>query len=803
MQIDGHRSLPLPHKSPARLPREFLCTLLGLGLAAVSCAAPASDTEGDLQAMAVASLAQIEGEIELAGLREEVEVLRDRWGVPHIYARNVDDLFFAQGYVAAQDRLWQLDMWRRWLEGRTAEVAGPERFEADRMMRLLSWRGGLSEEELASYHPQTERILAAFVAGLNAFIEDSADDLPVEFKLTGLRPEPWTTATPTLRSTLSGVGGSVTSDLRLAQRVASMGTEAANRWANPDPFYELVVPEGFDPAIVTDEVVEAFSTRAGREFAVEILPEYRARETAADPSPSPRAPLARLQWSPPMPPEHGDEIGSNNWVVAGRLSASGSPMLANDPHRQVTNPALRYLAHLEAPGWSVIGAGEPALPGIAIGHNEHIAWGLTIVGTDQIDVFVEQLDPDDPSRVLYRGGFEPLRVERETIAIKGEAPRQVTLEFSRNGPILYKDIDHGVAYAIRSFAQEPGTAPYLGSLRVDQAGDCIEFLDAMDGWKSPSENMICGDIDGNISWRASALTPNRTGPTPWYGRLPVPGTGEYQWDGFRDDLPEELNPERGWIATANHNIQPPGFHPPIMFKAAQPSARYQRLAEVLSAGGSSDGKFTIEDFQRLQLDAFSAAGANAVPLFEGWTSTDPDVEWARQQIAGWDGIFDRSSVGAALYLTWRRNVEAAALDPAVSIEERRSAVEGGLRRTLGVMSQLGTDRSQWRWGRLNMATFEHALVAAYDQIAIEKSGGAGTVAANGATFREILDMADWEAGIATTSPGQSGQPGSPYYGNLIESWANGEYFPLAYARAAVEEVAVHRLVLKPAVAASR
>ena len=513
--------------------------------------------------------------------------------------------------------------------------------------------------------------------------------------------------------------------------------------------------------------------------------------------------LAGLQWSPPMPPEYRDEIGSNNWVIAGSLSASGLPMLANDPHRQVTNPSLRYLAHLEAPGWSVIGAGEPALPGIAIGHNEHVAWGLTIVGTDQTDVFVEQLHPDDPSRVLYGGQFEPLQVEHETIAIKGESPREVIFEFSRNGPIVYKDIDRGVAYAVRSFAQEPGTAPYLGSLRADQVSDCIEFLDAMSAWKHPSENMICGDVDGNISWRAAALTPNRTGPTPWYGRLPVPGSGEYGWEGFRDDLPEELNPERGWIATANHNIQPPGFHPPIMFKTAQRAARYERIAEVLSTGGSAGGRFTIEDFQRLQLDAFSAAGADAVSLFEGWTSEDPDVEWARQQIAGWDGVFDRSSTAAALYLTWRGNVEGAILDEALPIEERRAAVEDGLRQTLGVMSELGSDRSQWRWGRLNVATFEHPLLAIYDQISVEKSGGAGTVYSNGATFREILDMADWERGISTTSPGQSGQPGSPHYGDLIESWADGDYFPLAYARTAVEEVTVHRLVLKPLASVSR
>ena len=794
------------HLQSQRLPVPFV--FFAAAVLVYGCA-PAAETVPDLDALATSSLSQLDGEIELAGLGAEVEVLRDRWGVPHIYATSTDDLFFAQGFVAAQDRLWQLEMWRRWLEGTSAEISGADRFEADRIMRLLSWRGGLSEAELASYHPESERILSAFAAGINAYIAHRGDDLPVEFRLTGIRPRPWTAATPTLRSTLTGVGGSITADLRLAQRVAELGAEEANRRASPDPFYELVVPEGLDLGVITDGAIEALSARAGRSFDVPLLPEYAAlaergvaaverRGGAAGAGPSTL--LARLEWSAPSltwlappPPTHRDEIGSNNWVISGALSASGVPMLANDPHREVGNPALRYLAHLEAPGWRVIGAGEPALPGIAIGRNERAAWGLTIVGTDQIDVFIEELDPADPSRVMYRGESEPLRVERETIPVRGETAREVAFEFSRHGPIVYKDVERGVAFAVRSFAQEPGTAPYLGSLRVDQVADCIEFLDAMDGWKSPSENMICGDVDGNIAWRAAALTPDRAGPTPWYGRLPVPGTGAYQWTGFRDDLPEELNPERGWIATANHNVQPPGFHPPIMFKSGPPYTRYERLVEMLEAGGGgAGGTFTIADFRRMQHDAYSSSAAELLPLFQGWSAEDPDVEWARQQLAGWDALFDRDSAAAALYMTWRRSVDDEALETAATVEE-------GLRQALQrLTTELGADRSAWRWGRLNDQPFGHRLVDDFDLPAVEKSGGAGTVYANGATFREIFDLADGDAGLATTAPGQSGQPGSPYYGDQIEPWAADDYFPLAFSRAAVEEVMAHRLVLRPA-----
>ncbi|MBI4539359.1 MAG: penicillin acylase family protein [Gemmatimonadetes bacterium] len=305
---------------------------------------------------------------------------------------------------------------------------------------------------------------------------------------------------------------------------------------------------------------------------------------------------------------------------------------------------------------------------------------------------------------VLRDGWEPLRVVVDTILVKGEAPRVVELRFSRHGPIFYEDTVNGRSYAVKAAVLEPGAAGYPGALRLAEVKDCREFLAALRYYKAPSENTICGDQEGNIAWRASGLAPRRTGG--FDGRLPVPGTGSYRWDGYRNDNPQELNPERGWIATANHNIHPPGYDPPLFFKRT-PYPRYERIAEVLAAGGN----YTVKDLKALQHDAY----------------------WA-----------------------------------------------------------------QWRWRRMNRSDFPHPLVRAYDLPPIERSGGAGTVAALGATYREIIDLADLDASVARNTPGQSGQPGSPFYGNLLETFANGEYFPLAYSRQAVEANLAHRLVLRPA-----
>jgi penicillin amidase len=718
--------------------------------------------------LARSSLATIDGSVALKGLRDTVRVLRDSSGVAHLYAKNTDDLFFAQGFVQAQDRLWQMEMYRRIYEGRLSEILGERALRSDKLARLMKYRGPFDERETASYHPEGRRIFDAFAAGVNAFIAQAGDNLPVEFKLTGIRPLPWTADIALLRTQTAMPLGDARDELRLARQVAQLGATEANRRARPDPWRELSVPEGIDVSLVTDDVIEALGGLQENSPRPELLPGFRAWPDAA-----PAEPGGVNENSP----------GSNNWVVSGKLTASGKVMLANDPHRNVGNPSIRYIVHLVAPGWNVIGATEAPFPGVMIGHNARIAWGLTIFGTDQADVYVEQVNPLNVNEVRWRDAWEPLRIVVDTIRIKDAGPVIVTHRFSRHGPIFYEDTLRRVAYAIRSTMYEPGTAGYLGALRLSSLDDCRQFLDAQAFYKAPSENMICGDAQGNIAWHGSGLAPKRAG---WDGRLPVPGNGKFEWAAFRSDLPRELNPARGWIATANHNTQPRGFHPPLFIAREGIDGRYRRLAEVLANGR----RFTMEDFQRLQHDARSTTAARDVPLFRGWMATDPATERGRSLLAKWDATYQRESAAAALYSYVARVIPPNDTRPDT------------LQRVIGIaldslIKNQGDNPVQWRWGRINRSEFPHSLVRSYDIPGIERSGGAGTVASIGATFREIIDFANLDRSMATNVPGQSGQPGSPFYSNLARPFADQRYFPLLFTQPAVDGGATHRLLLAP------
>ncbi|MEX2663651.1 MAG: penicillin acylase family protein [Vicinamibacterales bacterium] len=741
-----------------------------------------------LDDLAKAALSQVDGTVVAPGLKAPVTVIRDRWGVPHISAQSTEDLYFAQGFVMAQDRLWQMEMWRRGAEGRLAEVLGPEAVARDRQARLLKYRGPVDDAELSVYHPDARRIMTAYVAGVNAFIDKAtaAGALPVEFVLTGIRPEPWTIASLILRQNSFG---DANAELTLARSVAQLGAADANRRRNPDPFEELTVPDGLDVAIIGDELQAA--TRAGGGTPrPAVLPQY-AGITGASPGLQPDGSVA--------------EPGSNNWVLSGALSATGKPVVANDPHRTVALPSLRYIVHLTAPGWDVAGSVEPPFLGVAIGHNDRIGWGLTIVGTDQHDVYVEELNPANENEVKFNGQWEPLRIVREEIAVKGAAPETVELRFSRHGPIFHVDRASQRAYALKSALHERGTAPYLAGLRLSQVRDCKAFLDAADYWNSPSENLVCGDVNGNISWQAAALTPSRKG---WSGRLPVPGTGKYEWQGFRKDLPRELNPPRGFIATANNNVQPKGYTPPLMFKnAPTPYDRINRLLQLIQPGGT----YTLEDHARWQHDAHSLRAAADLPQFRGWTSKDPEVEQARAEIAAWDAVYTRESRAAALYESWRSagtgggrgrgRGEGGGRGQAGGREGAEPAsgqVEARLKAAVEALKKSqGSDRAQWRWGRMHTRAFSHAFVPAFNLPTVERSGGTGTVAADGASYREIFDVANWDRSLVINTPGQSGQPGSRFYGNLLQAWADNKYFNLAFSKEAVEKAAAHRLTLTP------
>ena len=761
--------------------------LVALSAAVAGCAAPTAPPS--LEELADRALAQIAGELSALGLREPVEVIRDEWGIPHIYAQNDEDLFFAQGYVMAQDRLWQMEMWRRWHEGRLAEIFGPEALDYDRRTRLMMFRGPWDESEWTSYHPDAHRLFTAHANGVNAFIEENRDNLPVEFQLTGVVPDPWTAETVVLRwaaLAVPSVRSHAINEIQLAMDVARFGVDEANRRAAPDPWDDLEVPEGLNVDVMTQDILDAMRAGDGDPFVAGRLPALEIVEPYRTLTPGVRT--ARVS-----PGEIATE-GSNNWVMSGERSPPGVPILANDPHRRIEMPALRYFVHLNAPGWNVIGGGEPPFAGVDVGNNERMAWGFTFAGTDMVDVFVEEIHPEDPNLVRWQDDWEPLRIIEEEIQVKDQTLDRVVLKFSRHGPVFYEDLENRRAYAVQSVVQYPGTAAYKGSFQLAQANSCDDFFERANHWLVPTHSLICGDADGNIALQVTGLTPDRDG---WNGRLPVPGTGEYEWKGFRDDLPREFNPDRGYIATANNNVHSPGYEGrPVFYHSSRgvETSRIARLHQILGSGE----KFSIEDHQRLQHDTYLLAAERDIPAFQGWTSEDENVEWARTLIAEWNGTLSKESTAGAIYVRWSDEIDDGARDPTIPLAERRTLIQQGLENALVRLTrELGSDRSQWRHGRVHASDLPHMIAPAFDLPSVERPGDFGSINATGANFRRIIDLADLSRSVASNAPGQSAQPGSPFYGNLAGNLGNGEYFPLLLTRDAVEEGAAHRLTLRP------
>ncbi len=792
----------------------------------------------DLKDRARRALSQTEGVIKLKGLQKPVKVLRDEWGVAHIYAETQDDLFFAQGFVAAQDRLWQMDLWRRIGEGKLAEVLGESAIERDRFARLIRYRGDM-KAEYESYAPDAKQIIEAFTRGVNAQIEISKGNLPIEFQLTGIKPESWTpevcltrmagyvmtrnASTEVLRARLArefndeavkGLGGGTHLPRKSAREMGrEPGLDRVAEWIETDPPRKLELPDGLDLEGIDNKILAAANAAGG-------------------------------------PVTFNPNDGSNNWVIDGAMSATGKPILANDPHRTIALPSLRYMVHLVGPGWNVIGAGEPSLPGVAAGHNERVGFGFTIVGIDQQDLYVEEVNPANPNQYRYRGKWERMRVEREQIKVKGEPkPREVELKFTKHGPVIYEDRERHRAYALRWVGSEPGTAGYLASLSLNRVRNWGEFLKAMERWKVPSENLIYADVDGNIGWVAAGMAPIRKG---WSGLLPVPGAeGKYEWQGFLpvSQLPQKFNPSDHYIATANHNILPPGYKHELGYEWANP-VRFWRIAEVLS---SAKGKFNVADFERLQHDDVSLPARELTAILREVKDVRRELRAYVEMLTGWNCALGKDSAAAALFEIWLTKLTPAvftsrlrqnkasvpesvwpAVSGRVSVLKTIKALKNPSTHWFGETAarvdrdavllnsleeavkesreRLGDDPSKWRWGKLHVAPFTHALSmtaemrALFDPPAVERGGDGNTVnntsgsnfrQTHGASFREILDVSDWDRSVATSVPGQSGQPGSKHYGDLLPLWAEGKYFPLVYSRQKVEAMAKQRLTLEP------
>jgi len=782
--------------------------------------------------------------ISVSGLKEPVEVLVDRWGVAHIYAQNEHDLFFAQGYTAARDRLFQFEIWRRQATGTVAEILGRRELSRDVGARLHRFRKDM-KQELAHYHPKGELIITSFVEGVNAAIAETEKIpslLPLEFELLGIKPGKWTPEVVVSRH--QGLLSNATEELEVGMAVAATSAEKVREldWYRPGR-PELALDPAIDGSLLEKEILGLY--RAFREpisFRPEdVVPAHR----------NARASYERLAEAmrTEFPTGNGsDEIGSNNWVVSGRLTQTGYPYVVNDPHRALAAPSLRYFVHLSAPGWNVIGGGEPVLPGISIGHNEHGGWGLTIFGQDNEDLYVYDTNPSNLNQYRYLGGWEEMQALSETIPIEGESPETVELKYTRHGPVLYEDRAHHKAYALRAAWMEVGSSPYLASLRMNQATTWEEFAEACAYSRIPAENMIWGDVRKNIGYHAVGISPIRRN---WSGLVPVPGDGRYEWDGYLpiQALPNVKNPEKGYWGTANNFMVPDDFaYPEALHWEWGDEMRGLRVDELLSTGR----RFTLVDMMEFQHDELSVPARNLVPLLRHLEISEPRSRQALSRLLDWDFVVAKESIAAAIYVSFERrlleNVKAKVVPEAGQkllgrpnkkrlidwlaapdgrfgedpIAGRDAVLKASLEEGVAQLTErLGADMNGWRYGqeKLKHVLIHHPLSAAVSEETRRKldvgpaprggndstlnNTGDGDNQTSGATFRVILDVADWDNSVATSSPGQSGNPQSPHYRDLFQLWAKHQYFPLFFSREKIESVTENRYVLEPAGATDR
>ncbi|MDQ7849635.1 MAG: penicillin acylase family protein [Armatimonadota bacterium] len=763
---------------------------------------------------------QIQGTLILAGLTAPVEVVRDRWGLPHIFAQGARDLFFAQGYVHAQDRLWQMELFRRTSAGRLSELFGPTTLQVDRLMRVVglrraaqaTWAAAAGDPAMA----EAVEAAQAYSEGVNAFISSHRHRLPLEFVILRAQPEPWTPVDSLAFGKLMAwvLGGNWRAEVLRAALVEGFGPEGA----------EALLPQQFPGA-------PAILGHAGRRAH---------RATVAAPTAAPAAGAEPLAGASLLAGSPG--TGSNSWVVAPARSASGGALLANDPHLDAQMPSIWHIDHLAGGAYNVIGVAFPGVPGIIIGHNRHIAWGLTNAMEDTQDLYLERFHFADPTLYLFRGRWERARVIREEINVRGRRdPETIHVRLTRHGPILNPAIEGLKGFvALRWAALEPDRllAALLG---VNRASSWEEFRAALRHWSAPAQNVVYADRAGNIGYVMPGRLPRRGAGHD--GRLPVPGwSGEYEWQGFLSpqELPALFNPPRGYIVTANNRVAPPDY-PHLLGTAYDIGVRALRITSLLEA----EPRLDLERMARIQLDQTSPLAQRFVAAWQEVRIGDPDLAALFAEITRWDGRLSADSRPALLYQAlllellrtlfeetlgselFRRylHTQAAVLrllqlsedpdDPWWG-EGRDRTIEEALRRTVRDLERrLGPDRSRWRWGRVHTLALEHPLgrvrVLAPVFNGPAPATGGDTFTVNVATYdpempyrqvvvpsmRLLVDTGNWETARIIHTTGQSGLPFHRHYRDLTALWARGEYIPLLYARPAIAAAAEGVLTLRP------
>ncbi len=755
---------------------------------------------------------QVRGHLSFKGLMDKVEIIRDVWGVPHIFGHSIADVAFAQGFFHAQERLWEMDFCRRLVAGRLSEILGKPALSSDIAMRTMGFRKSAKKSE-SIVDGQEREILSAFCAGVNACIQH--DPLPVEFKLLRYTPEPWTIADTLQWNYLLflHLGTSWDSELLRGQLISAVGAEKVPEleWDDEEA-WPLILDAGLP-----------YPFHAGRNFAG---------------------------------PTRGEGVGSNNWVISGERSKSGSPLLANDMHVGMTSPAIFIQNHLCGDELNVAGVSFPGMPLVVQGHNGHVAWGFTNGYADVQDLYEEHLRSED-SLVEYEqhGEWRPVTYRQEKILIKGEPAHIETVLETVHGPIinnaLFKDLSPECPPLAMRWTAFESHASFRSLIRMNQARDCQEFHDGLRDWVSPVQNVVYADTQNNIAFIQAGEIPVRAGCD---GSVPIAGwTGEHEWVSRIpfDELPQLYNPARGFIATANNRVAGPEY-PYYLGHDYVNHDRAQRIIDLIEENPEMD----LPGMQKIQLDQQPPSARKMIQAAKSLVPTDADLTAALEMIAKWDGKMDASSAPAALCEVWIRQILSMVLEGKLSgLEERvlgryptglwelhswewlsarmdephspcwrldhypgrDEVLLEALKRSLAYLSEkLGPDLHAWHWGDLHKLTFEHILGKGklLDKIfnlgPFPIGGDSSTIwaaytdwykdsqrGAIGPPFRFIIDMSDPAHAQVSFVPGQSGRPGSAHYADGIAEWFSGNYHTLLFLRDEIERNAEARLTLIP------
>ncbi len=763
-------------------------------------------------------LPKTKGALTTPGLEAPVEVFRDRWGIPHLYASSLPDLFFAQGFVHAQDRLWQMEMHRRTALGCLSELFGELALDTDRTVRTFGF-GRLGQVDWSCASGEVRQAVEAYTTGVNAFLQHFESQMPIEFSLLRHRPEPWRPEDTMAfsRLVLWELSHAWYGEIVRAQMIEAVGAEHAAE-------LELHYPE-------TNPV----TLPAGIEFR-RLDPDGSLRQAQG--------------------PFLERSMGSNAWAVSGQRSATGQAFLCNDMHLPLSLPCLWYTNHLDAGDYHVTGVSLPGMPLVMVGHNARVAWGMTLAFTDCEDLYVEEFDPQAPQCYRFRGAWLEAEVIEEAIKVKGRSERHIEqVVITQHGPIISDVV--GIPeqqLAVQSMALRPCPA-VTGWWQLNQARGWDDFVEAMRLIDAPQLSVGYADVEGNIGYWVTGKVPVRAKGD---GTVPVPGwSGEYEWIGEVpfEEMPHALNPEAGYVVTCNHRVVPEDY-PHFLGNAWMNGYRARRLVEIL------DAKETVsaDDFRAMQMDVSCLPGQELVARLEGFTSADPDVELALVQLREWDGRLTPESTGGAVYEVVRyslvRNLLEPGLGPELTVRlmgqgfhpllyashelyghdtvamlrlldqpdswwmQQAGGREAVLARSLKqavawLREELGPDVTGWQWGRIHGAIFPHALGL---QKPLDQVFSRGPFPIGGDTdtpcqtaidpsdpyenkawapsFRQIVDLGNLSRSVAIAPPGQSGHLSSAHYEDQIDPWLKGEYFPLLWTQEQVEQEAKSRLVLR-------